>query len=269
MKKIAFTMGVAMIAGLAQAQFADFDADTEGFQSTSFYSGGIYFGDVNIVSGINPDGSPFGPGDYGDQVTVERAVFLANDFPEVSSPNVLGVGGSFIPGDNLTINLLSSLSMTTAFVETNASMDLFHYENGPWGGIEIRLDALLDGQVVATDMHVISDLGGRDNVVRTRLEITGVEFDTLFLHSTFNDGTTTVFAGVVDNVTIDGGLDCPLCIADWDSSETQPDSSDFLAYLNSYASQDPCADLAPAGGDGNFDSSDFLAFLNAYVEGCR
>ncbi|MDX9910340.1 MAG: GC-type dockerin domain-anchored protein [Phycisphaerales bacterium] len=269
MKKIAFTMGIAMIAGLAHAQSANFDAETEGFQGTSFTTNGLTFFDVNNVTGINPDGSPFGPGDYGDQVTVERAVFLANDFPEVTSPNVLGVGGSFIPGDNLTINLFSSLRITNGSTATGATLDLFHFENGPWGGIEIRLDALRNGQVVATDLHVISDLGGRDNVVRTPLVISGVEFDELFVHATFDDGTTTVFSGVVDNVVFETGPLCPECIADWDNSTTAPDSSDFLAYLNSYASQDPCADLAPAGGDGSFDSSDFLAFLNAYVEGCR
>ncbi|MDX9911931.1 MAG: GC-type dockerin domain-anchored protein [Phycisphaerales bacterium] len=65
-------------------------------------------------------------------------------------------------------------------------------------------------------------------------------------------------------------LYCPApdCVADWDHSGGQPNSSDFLAYLNDYSAQDPAADLAPPGGNGVFDSSDFLAYLNAYSQGC-
>ena len=58
------------------------------------------------------------------------------------------------------------------------------------------------------------------------------------------------------------------CLADWDNSGGQPNSSDFLAYLNDYSSSNPPADLAPPGGNGVFDSSDFLAFLNFYSQGC-
>ncbi|MDX9911947.1 MAG: GC-type dockerin domain-anchored protein [Phycisphaerales bacterium] len=58
------------------------------------------------------------------------------------------------------------------------------------------------------------------------------------------------------------------CLADWDSSGGAPNSSDFLAYLNDWSAHAPAADLAPAGGDGNWDSSDFLAFLNLFANGC-
>ncbi|MDX9912437.1 MAG: GC-type dockerin domain-anchored protein [Phycisphaerales bacterium] len=58
------------------------------------------------------------------------------------------------------------------------------------------------------------------------------------------------------------------CLGDWDHSGGQPNSSDFLAYLNDYSAQNPAADLAPPGGNGVFDSSDFLAFLNLYSQGC-
>ncbi|MDX9911796.1 MAG: GC-type dockerin domain-anchored protein [Phycisphaerales bacterium] len=59
------------------------------------------------------------------------------------------------------------------------------------------------------------------------------------------------------------------CLADWDDSGGEPNSSDFLAYLNDWASNAPLADLAPPGGDGSWDSSDFLAFLNLYALGCE
>ncbi|MDX9912694.1 MAG: alpha-amylase family glycosyl hydrolase [Phycisphaerales bacterium] len=58
------------------------------------------------------------------------------------------------------------------------------------------------------------------------------------------------------------------CAGDWDASGGQPDSSDFLAYLNDWSAQAPGADLAPPGGDGAWDSSDFLAYLNLFVQGC-
>ncbi|MDX9911946.1 MAG: GC-type dockerin domain-anchored protein [Phycisphaerales bacterium] len=60
--------------------------------------------------------------------------------------------------------------------------------------------------------------------------------------------------------------DC--CLADWDSSGGAPDPNDYLAYLNDWSAHAPAADLAPAGGDGNWDSSDFLAFLNLFANGC-
>ncbi|MDX9911388.1 MAG: GC-type dockerin domain-anchored protein [Phycisphaerales bacterium] len=67
-------------------------------------------------------------------------------------------------------------------------------------------------------------------------------------------------------VILNGGPSCPSCTADFDNSGGAPNSSDFLAYLNAYSSQDPCADLAAPLG--SFNSSDFLAFLNAYSSGC-
>ncbi|MDX9911808.1 MAG: GC-type dockerin domain-anchored protein [Phycisphaerales bacterium] len=58
------------------------------------------------------------------------------------------------------------------------------------------------------------------------------------------------------------------CAADWDNSGGQPNSSDFLAYLNDWSAQEPRADLVPPGGNGVWDSSDFLAYLNLYSQGC-
>lgn len=58
------------------------------------------------------------------------------------------------------------------------------------------------------------------------------------------------------------------CVADWNGSGGAPDSSDFLAFLNSWAGHDPRADLNPPGGNGSWDSSDFLVFLNEFSIGC-
>ncbi len=203
MRGIITGLAVAALAGAASADIANFDSDTEGFKGDTFTSGGITFFDLNTVSGLNPDGSNFVPGEYGTDLIVERAVALFNDFPgAVSSPNVLGFGTAFVPGDNLSINIFSTVSMTNGSVQDSASLDLIYFENGPWGAIEVFFDAMLGGSVVASDMLTVSDLGGRDNVTTAHLSIDGVQFDELRLYAQFGDGTNTVIAGVVDNVSI-------------------------------------------------------------------
>ncbi len=194
---------IAALTGIAAGDVANFDADAEGFKGSSFTSGGITFFDLNTVTGENPDGSGFGPGDYGTDLIVERAVALFNDFPGVvSSPNVLSWGSAFVPGDNLSVNIFSTVSMTNGSVQNSASLDLLYFENGPWGAIDIHFDALLGGSVVASNVLTVSDLGGRDNITSTHLSINGVEFDELRLYAQFGNGTNTVIAGVIDNVTI-------------------------------------------------------------------
>lgn len=197
-------LGIAAVSGPVLAGgAADFDAETEGFLGSSFTSGGITFFDINTNSGLNPDGSTFGPGDYGTDFIIERAVALANDFGAVSSPNVLGFGRALVPGDNLSINLVTDFSMTTGSIENAASLDLFHFEGGPWEGIIVRLEASLGGSVVASDSYeILGNGGGRDYVKHTPLQVDGADFDTLTLYATFADGTNTVIAGVVDNVVI-------------------------------------------------------------------
>ena len=195
--------GIALASGTSFGAFADFDAETEGFKGASFTSSGITFYGVNGNSGMNPDGSVFEPGDFGTDLIVENATLAYNDFPDVLSPfNTLGFGRSFVPGDSLTINLVTEVHMTTGQVETAASLDLLYYENGPWGGIIVRLDAIKDGSVVGGDSFQISDLGGRDNLITGELSFSGVEFDTLRLHAIYPDNTPTLFASIIDNVSI-------------------------------------------------------------------
>jgi hypothetical protein len=67
----------------------------------------------------------------------------------------------------------------------SVSMDIAFYENGPWGGIELHLDALNGGSVVGQDSLTISDLGGRDNVVTDSFAVNGVQFDELHVYATF------------------------------------------------------------------------------------
>lgn len=192
-----------LLASSTLAGLADFESAPEGFAGETFVDGGITFSQLNDVSGINPDGSSFVPGEYGRQFIVENATLAINDFPGIlGGTNALSFGNSFIAGDNLSINILSSFHMSTGQIENSASLDMLMFENGPWGGIVISLDALLGGSVVATDSFTISDLGGRDNLVGKALSIDGVNFDSLQLSARMSDGTYTAFAGLVDNVSI-------------------------------------------------------------------
>jgi len=50
------------------------------------------------------------------------------------------------------------------------------------------------------------------------------------------------------------------------------DGSDFIAFINAFASDQPLADIVDAGGstpgDGTIDGSDFIAFINNFAAGC-
>lgn len=199
--------GVAAIAAVAGAAaqadvFHDYEDLSEGFLGTTATYKGVTFRDVNNVSGTFPDGSTFTPGDLGDQVIVERALPLFNDFPTYGSPvNALTFGSAFVVGDNLTIGALGEVWMDLDELGNQASFDIAYYENGPWGGIEYRLEALRSGSVVASDSFVISDLGGRDNPAFQTMSVSAAEFDTLHLYAWLNGGYSGP-RGIIDNLSI-------------------------------------------------------------------
>jgi hypothetical protein len=197
-------MSIATASTFAAAGgFTGFEDPREGFVGSEFTDGGITFYNLNNDSGLNPDGSTYVPGEYGTDFIVENATLAINDFPDtLSGSHALSWGTSFIAGDNLSINIVSTFAMSTGQVETDASFDLLYFENGPWGGITIELLAMMGDDVVNTDSILISDLGGRDNLLGTQMSVSGVEFDSLVLNARFDDGTSTVFAGLIDNVSI-------------------------------------------------------------------
>ncbi|MDX9910252.1 MAG: GC-type dockerin domain-anchored protein [Phycisphaerales bacterium] len=107
--------------------------------------------------------------------------------------------------------------------------------------------------------------GGEYLVMKGRIDVNGPQmFVGGNFTGTFSDGVEipTVNIASITLCVEDTG-----CAADWDG-DTNLNSSDFLAYLNDFASQDPAADIAPPGGDGSWNSSDFLAYLNLYAQGC-
>ena len=251
----------AMIAGTSAAQTLNFDSEVEGFLGTSYDFDGVTVFGVNQNSGINPDGSTFEPGDYGDQVVIEDANFLALDFAEVTPDNVLSFGGSFVPGDNLSINLMSQVFISPNTTVDFFAVDLFYYENGPWGGIEVIFEGTNSGSTVVTESFVISDLGGRDSVAHAHVELSGADFDTVRIYSELPDGTETVFATVMDNISFDGPS---TCLADTNhDGEVTP--ADFSAWVAAFNTQAPECDQ---NGDGTCSPADFSAWVANFNAGC-
>ena len=182
--------------------FQNYEDLNEGFLGTTFAHGGITYHDVNGVGGVFPEGGTFNPGELGEQIIVERATLFYNDFPAYGSPvNALTFGSAFVPGDNLSIGALASVWMDLDELGGAAGLDIAYYENGPWGGITYMLDALRDGQVVATDSFVISNLGGRDTPTFATMSIAGAEFDQLHLYAWYN-GQYSGPRGMIDDLAI-------------------------------------------------------------------
>lgn len=194
---------IAGVSGSAMGQFADFDNETEGFLGTSYTSGGVSFFDANNVSGFYPDGAPFNDTELGSDFIIEQSTVVWNDFPGfVSFPNTLTFGRAFVPGDNVTIGPLATASMSAAGSFTDGSLDLVYYENGPWGGITVTLEAILGGNVVDSTSFVVAgnDPNGRDNPAATHLAVNAPAFDSMRIYATLNGDYTTI-RGLVDNVS--------------------------------------------------------------------
>lgn len=207
--RLALTSLFAVLgASFAQADiFHNFENLSEGFLGASYTADGITYRDVNNVSGFFPPsdgvpGDPFTQADLGDQVIIERAVPLFDDFPDFGTPNnAMTFGNTYVNGDNLSIGALASVYIDVPWIGNSVSFNLAYYENGPWGNIEYRLDAIRNGSVVGSDSFLIADGGGRDNATFRTMSISGVEFDTLQLYARL-DGDYTAPRAIIDNVAI-------------------------------------------------------------------
>lgn len=211
MNSKAITM-TALVGAFAAAGYAGttsvstYDDLSENFYGQSFYYNGVTYHEVNNVHGVFPDGNTFEPGGgvngLGDEIIVENAALLYNDFPGWGSANnALTFGSSYVVGDNLSLGAISTVSMALDNVANFASLEMAYYENGPWGGIVYHLDAFMGGSLVASDSLTISDLGGRDNIAFATLSVDGAEFDSLQLYATLG----SEYSGpriLVDNLTI-------------------------------------------------------------------
>src|SRR5215467_1460620 len=120
-----------------------YDDLTEGSLDTSTVYNGVSYHDVNGIGGVFPDGSTFTPGDVGDQLIIEDSTDFYAVHPDYgSAPNSLTFGSVYIPGPNLSLGPLVRVTMDLDAPANTASVDIGYYENGPWGGIVIHLDAL-------------------------------------------------------------------------------------------------------------------------------
>lgn len=198
-------LSALVTAASAEISVSTYDDLDEAFYGESFTYNGVTYSNVNNQAGVFPGGDTFdadGIFGLGHQVIVENAGLLYNDFPGWGSANnALTFGTTFVPGDNLSIGALSTVTMTLDSVADFASVEMAYYENGPWGGIVYHLDAYSGGSVVASDSFTISDLGGRDNIAFATLSVDGAEFDSLQLYATFGSDYSGPRA-LLDNLTI-------------------------------------------------------------------
>jgi hypothetical protein len=186
----------------APSQVSDYDDLAEGFLGTAYAYNGMEYHDVNGIGGVFPNGDTFTPGDVGDQLIIEDATdFYAAHADWASSPNAMTFGTTYIPGPNLSIGALVRVTMDLAAQAAAASVDIGFYENGPWGGIVLHLDALAGGTVVASDTLTIADGGGRDNDTVATLGVDGATFDQLMLYATYDDQPSAPRV-LMDNLTL-------------------------------------------------------------------
>ncbi len=196
----------AAVSNAGSLSVSTYDDLSEAYYGQEFHYNGVTYNQVNNVHGVFPDGNTFEPGSgvngLGDEIIVENATLLYNDFPGWGSANnALTFGSSYVVGDNLSLGAISTVTMTLDSVADFASLEMAYYENGPWGGIVYHLDAFMGGSVVASDSFSISDLGGRDNLAFATLSVDGAEFDSLQLYATFGNDYTAPRI-LVDNLTI-------------------------------------------------------------------
>ncbi len=207
--KLVIAVSAALVAALALAPVVratpvviDYEDLTEGFLGDPLTHHGVTYHDLNTVGGVFPDGSTFDP-QPDDQFIIENAAVFYLDFPDYGSPvNSLTFGIAYVPGDNLSIGELSTVTMDLPEAATSASFDLGYYENGPWGGIVFHLDAIDQGQVVASDSFTISDLGGRDNPAARTLSVSGPAFTQLHFYATYGSDYSMPRA-MIDDLTIE------------------------------------------------------------------
>jgi MYXO-CTERM domain-containing protein len=207
----AVVVGAALLSPLAARAdvFSTYESETEGFKGTSYGIDGVTYREVNNVTGFYPDGMPFNNTENGNDVIIERAVPFYADFPTYGSPvNSMTFGNTFVTGDNLSIGALSSVWMDLPSLSSAASFHIGFYENGPWGNIQWRLDAVKDGVVVASDSYTFSNLGGRDNPTWQELSVSGANFDKLHLYGWLNNNYTAP-RGMIDNLSITAAVPEP------------------------------------------------------------
>lgn len=273
-------LGVATAVGsIACADVSNYDALAEGFYGETFTHNGVTYRDINIHAGVFPTGETFdadGINGLGHTIIVEDSTFFYNDHPQWgSAPNTLTFGTAYVPGPNLSLGAMSTVTMDLGTPATSAVVDTAFYENGPWGGEVVHFDALLNGLVVASDTFTVSDRGGRDNIALRTMSVSSEgSFNQLKLYATFGTSPSGIRM-IIDNLAL---TNSPSCVADLDdgTGTGTPDGGvtidDLLYYLDQYAQGTTRADLDDGSGtgtpDGGVTIEDLLYFLQRFDAGC-
>ena len=267
----AAVMGLVGVCGgaLAQPVVTDYESFTEGFLGSQFTHQGVTYRDVNDIGGVFPDGSTFTAQDVGHDFVIEDATLFYIDFPQWGSPvNTLTFGTAYVNGGNLSLGAFVRATLELGQVCTAAGFDMAYYENGPWGGIVFHLDALRNGTVVATDTLTVSNLGGRDNIAVDRLEVAGVEFDTLKIYATFGSEYSAPRM-IMDDLTLTPATTA-VCYANCDGSSAAPilNVNDFICFQSKFAAGDPAANCDGSTVAPVLNVNDFVCFQQSYAAGC-
>jgi hypothetical protein len=179
----------------APASIATFDDFAEGFQGQEFVDGGIRFFDPVHFFG---EGAPFVIEDVGSGLP--QFPGLQEHF---SSPNVLGLAGFISGPDGWLMGRIEQIKMTTGKPANSARIDVFYDDSPDFAGTKVRLEAMLNGQVVAIDTFTIEGLDSK-RPYWNELAISGTTFDTLRLSAVggLGGGNDDGFLGSLDNVRI-------------------------------------------------------------------
>lgn len=204
--RVIVSTALAVLSAASASLFAGtvrtFENLPEGFYGTSFTDSGVTYRDVNQTDVVFPNGTTASAADLGDNVVSEDASFFYPDFPGYGSPvKSLTFGKTYVNGPNLSIGPLATVWMDLANPASAASFDMAYYENGPWGGIKFHLDAVSSGSVVASDVFVIADGGGRDNATFRTMSVSAATFDQLHFYATFGTDFSAPRA-MIDNLTL-------------------------------------------------------------------
>lgn len=179
-----------------------YDDLVEGDLGTSFHYNGITYSECNGIAGVLPSGSTFDATYPGEQFLIEDATNFFPDFPGYgSSPNALTFGLLFAEGPSASLGGFVRATLTLDAPASALRFDAAYYENGPWGGIELHVDAYREGEVVASDMFTISDLGGRDNAAARVMGVSGAVFDSVKIRATYN-GQPSAPRLMIDNLVV-------------------------------------------------------------------
>jgi len=198
-------LSASAMGGVSVSNYDDLSEGSLGVGD--FHYNGVSYTGLNSVDGVYPDGNTFVAGgdgfdSLGNELIVEQAGDFFDSFPGWGSrSNVLTFGRAYIPGDNLTIGPLSTLTMGLDSLADSASVELGYLENGPWGGIVIHFEAFLNGALVGGDSLTILGIDDRDNGAVATLSVGGGEFDSLRLYSTLGTEFTAPRI-LMDNLTV-------------------------------------------------------------------